>query len=605
MVILLLFVFGAALIAGPIVAGAVGVQLGTASSVLMTGVGLVLAVVAGIALVITQLYVKTKASEAFVKTGMGGMTVIMDGGALIIPVVHEVVAVSLETLRLEVNRVGTDALITSDKLRADIKAEFFVRVNPTEESVKAAARSLGGKMGNHEAVKGLVEDKLVSALRTAAATRTLEELNTKRDSFVKEVTDMVKPDLEHNGLMLEVVTISRLDQTDPKQLRADNIFDAQGLRTIAEVTQKQETLRNQLVREGEQARKAQDVATVQKVLELQRTQAEAEATQRAQVQIVQADKDREAQEKQIAAKRAVELAELEKGKALEVAAEERQSAQLVAEQRKQQATAEAEALRAVADAGRAEAEAKAEGARQEIVTVQVKAEAEREGQKSVIAARAEAERGLVTVQKAADGVAYRMEKEADGQKAAAGAEAEAITKRADAEASAAEARARGAKAEQMVPVEVQRELVGVEKQRVDVLSQELQARTEHGAAAQNFEIAKLRITKEADVRIAAAQATAQLTGKIEAQVFGTPEDVARMTNAWMKGMTAAGTVDGFMEQVSPETLEMARAFGAGGVEMVKAVAARLGVKPDEVAARVAEILAKKTIEDADGAGNNT
>ena len=36
-------------------------------------------------LIVTRLYVKTKASEAFVRTGMGGMKVIQDGGALVVP----------------------------------------------------------------------------------------------------------------------------------------------------------------------------------------------------------------------------------------------------------------------------------------------------------------------------------------------------------------------------------------------------------------------------------------------------------------------------------------------------------------------------------------
>ena len=236
---------------------------------------------AGTLLVITRLYVKTKASEAFVRTGMGGLKVIQDGGALVIPVIHQIVRVSLETLRLDVGREGPDALITNDKLRADVRAEFYVRVQPDEESIRNAARSLGDKMGDASAVRALVEDKLVSALRTVAATKNLEELNIERDRFMEQVMQIVTPDLAHNGLTLETATISKLDQTDPRLLKSDNIFDAQGLRTIAQITQEQLTRRNELERAGEQARKLQDVETRKRVLTLEQAEAEAEAAQTA------------------------------------------------------------------------------------------------------------------------------------------------------------------------------------------------------------------------------------------------------------------------------------------------------------------------------------
>ena len=170
---------------------------------------------------------------AFVRTGAGGRKVIMDGGAIIVPFVHELVRVSLETLKLRVTRQNEDALITQDKLRADIHAEFFVRVQPDRESILQASRSLGERMREESAVRALVEDKLVSALRTAAAMKTLEQLNSERDEFLTEVMKLVENDLLSNGLILETVTISRLDQTDEVYLKESNIFDAQGRQRLA------------------------------------------------------------------------------------------------------------------------------------------------------------------------------------------------------------------------------------------------------------------------------------------------------------------------------------------------------------------------------------
>lgn len=608
--IVLLFLFALALIFGPLVAGLLGHGLGTLTSAIMTGSGVVLAVISGSLMVITRLYVKTKASEAFVRTGMGGMRIIKDGGSIVIPVVHQIVRISLRTLRLDVGREGPDALITKDKLRADIKAEFFVRVMPDDDSIKNAARSFGEHMDDERYVSKLVEDKLISALRTIAATKTLEELNTQRDEFVKQVTDIVTPDLAHNGLTLEVATISRLDQTALQNLRDDNVFDAQGKRTIAAITQEQATARNELERAGEQARKRKDVETRQAMLALEQQQAEAEADQQSQIAVVRAQKRREAQEKELDAQRAVEIAGVQKAQAVEVAQRQQQQAVETAERKKleaitqadgqvevakckqQEAVAQAERARAVAEAELAKAEAEREAERQAITTVQVRAEAERAKTTQVVGAQADAERKFTEAQRAADAEAYRLQKEAEGKKAAADAEAEAVTKKAQAEAAAKKALAEGDKALQMVPVEVAKEQVGVKQREIEVLQQELEARAEHGTVAQQFELEKLRISKEAEIRIAGAQAMATFGGKIEATVVGTPEDVSRMTASYMKGMGVARAIDGFFAGASDETLESLDGVARKLASLVSAAARRLGARPEDVALAAAAALPK-------------
>lgn len=551
----LIALFGCGLIVAPIVSSVYGHPLSGLASALMIASGIVAVTGASIISVVARLYMRTKASEAFVRTGMGGIRVIKDGGALVIPVVHQLVRISLQTIRLEVNRQGVDALITKDKLRADIRAEFFVRVQPDESSIESAARSFGEQMGDHRYVASLVEDKLISALRQVAATKTLEELNTKRDEFMKEVRNVVTEDLTHNGLTLETATISKLDQTDPKNLRDDNIFDAQGKRTIAEITQKQLTERNRLEREGEQARTKQDVETRKSVLELERAKAEALAGQQSEIAKIQAEKEREAQEKQIEARRAIELANIQREQAVAVAQREQQRATEVAERQKQESVAMAEKQRTVAQSQLAAAEADRERAQQAIKTVEVEAAADRDKKKLVIAAEAVAQQKFVEAQRAADAEAYRVQKQAEGRKAAADADAEAITKKADADASAAKARADGDRAVALVPVQVQQEQVEVERKRVEVLKQELEAREKHGRAAQEFEIAKLRVTKEAEVRIEAAKATVNLVGQVNAQVFGTPEDVSKMTQAWMRGMGISNTISGFLDAAGPEAAQ--------------------------------------------------
>lgn len=576
MAIGILFLFGAALLGAPFAAEAAGHPLGGGLTAVMMILGGFSVVASGVLTLFTRLYERTKASEAFVRTGAGGAKVIQDGGAIVIPFVHELLRVSLQTLKLQVTRDNEDALITQDKLRADIHAEFFVRVQPERESILQASRSLGERMSDPTQVRALVEDKLVSALRTAAASKTLEQLNSERDDFLAEVMKLVADDLLSNGLILETVTISRLDQTDERFLKDENIFDAQGRRKIAEITQQNLTERNRLVREGEQARMHQDVKTKQELLELERQEKEASARQEAEIAKAAHEASREAREKAIEVQRKIDLAEIAKMEALEVAARQQQKATEVAERQKQLEIAEAERRRAAAEAALAEAEAEREASRQKVETVKVTEEAERARAKSVIEAQATAETAFVAEQRKADAQAYAKQKQAEATRLAATAEAEAVRMKAEADAEAERQRADGERAKAMVPVDVERAQVEIDRERVDtVIKPELEAREKHGKVAQDFEIAKLRVMAEKEVQIAMAEASAKLFQKMEATLYGTPEDVTRILESVVKGQSLAKTVGGFLEAADDTTKGVLGKVGAGVGALASAAAGKL------------------------------
>ncbi|MCC6664427.1 MAG: hypothetical protein IT375_11815 [Polyangiaceae bacterium] len=577
MMLLALTILGLALLSVPIAGPALGLHLPASSSILLTAFGAGLLTLAGTLLVLTRLYQKTKASEAFVRTGAGGVQVIRDGGCIVIPFLHELVPVSLQTIKLQVVRENEDALITLDKLRADIRAEFFVRVQADRDSILQASRSLGERMCRVSDVKDLVEDKLVSALRTAAASKSLEQLNSERDEFLAEVMKLVAGDLSSNGLVLETATISKLDQTDERFLKVENIFDAQGRRKIAEITQLNLTERNRLVRDGEQARKLQDVETQQRVLEYERVQREAEARQRALVAMVEVEATRESEEKRIDAERRVQLAAVERAKALDVAQRRQEQAVEVAEREKQEQIAVAERQRAAAERQLAEAEAERERARQSVETVRVTEVAEREKRRQVIEAEAQAEQGFVAEQRRADAEAYTLRTQAEARKLAADAEAEAVRCAATAAAEAERQRAAGETARAMVPVDVSKAQLEIDRDRLDnVVVPELRAREQHGRVAQDFDLAKLRIHAEREIRIAVANASATLFTKVQANLYGTPEDVAKINEAFLRGQRAALTSGGFFEVADPKTLEVIEGARAGVSEVVGAVLAKLG-----------------------------
>jgi len=567
--VVLLFLAAIVLIGAPIAMNAIGMEISSVSQILMTGAGIFLLLVGSIIVVVTKLYQRARANEAFVRTGMGGVRIIRDGGALVIPVIHEFLKISLQTLKLEVVREHSEALITQDNLRADIGAEFFVRVEPNDESILQAARSLGDKMMDVVQVRTAVEDKLISALRAVAATKTLTQLHTDREGFVEEVTKAVNNDLKENGLTLESVTISKLDQTSVSSLKDDNVFDAQGKRTIAEITQKNMTETNRLQRAGEQARKEQDVETEKAVLTLDQEKKNAEARQRAEIAKVEAEQQREATEKSIEAQKAIELAEVEKQQRVAVAGIEKDKAANIANEAKLTAIALASSEKATQEAELAKAQAMRESEMQKIKTVEIEAAANRDKAKSVIEAQAQAEQNYVVAQRQADAQAYQVQKDAEARKAAADADAEATTKKAAAEASALKARADGDQAVQMVPVQVERERVKIDQDRIEhVVKPELEAREKSGKVAQDFEIAKLKVEAEMQVQIETARAMASIGSKVQMNLYGTPENAADMLNGIVKGQNWAESINAFKNTIDPSIIEAARDAAEGAASML-------------------------------------
>ncbi|HEY3329377.1 MAG TPA: SPFH domain-containing protein [Capsulimonadaceae bacterium] len=541
--------------------------------------GLALALVGLVVAVWQAWYRRTSADQAFVRTGKGGSRVVLDGGTLVVPMFHRVIEINLKTMKLGVNPRGANALITRDNLRANVLAQFYIRVAADEEHILNAARSLGENSVNAEAVEALVSEKLVSALRAIASQMDLFEIHTKRDEFAEKVKEHVKSDLEANGLLLESVTISELDQTDPSELSDNNVFDAQGKRKITEITAAAAIERNNLERDAERARKIKDVDTRQQVLALERQQAEAEASQATEIAKVRADKEREAQEAVITQQRQVELAKIEKERqvqaqeiareqaievartqqeqavqaaqvqrdgAIQMANVEREKSVAVADRQREIALAEQEMARAKAEEAALNASAEREKAGQQVTTVTQLAEADREASKKIIAAKQEIEQGRLRQQTAADIEAYTKVKQAEAEREAATKQAEAKLQLAQAESASMEQISKGQNALQMVAVNVAREQVNVEQAKVAVERQQLENRQEFAEAGIQLEIQRLTIQAGRDVQMEFARSLAAFLSNGHMTLYGTPETATTMLDNMSKGFAARSLVDGFI-----------------------------------------------------------
>lgn len=91
-------------------------------------------------------YAKATLDAALVRTGFGGRRVITDGGCLSLPILHQVQKVSMGALTFGISREGREAVLTRDKMRADVQFEFELRVAPTAEGIATAAQALGARI---------------------------------------------------------------------------------------------------------------------------------------------------------------------------------------------------------------------------------------------------------------------------------------------------------------------------------------------------------------------------------------------------------------------------------------------------------------------------
>jgi uncharacterized membrane protein YqiK len=386
--------------------------------------GIVIIAVFAIGLVFSRLYQRASKERSFVRTGLGGQKVVMDGGAIQLPVFHGVIWVNMNTLKLEVHRAGRESLFTKDRMRVDVIAAFFVRVIPTIEGIANAAQTLGQRTLDPEALKELVEDKFVDALRAASVSMTMQELLDKRQDFIQAVQNAVAEDLMKNGLELESVSLTSFDQTSKEFFNPDNAFDAEGLTRLTQETQKRSKERNEIEQNTQVAIAQKNYEATQLKLDIEKGQRFAtltqqqdvsvrEAEQSAQVATMQAQRKRESEQaridaerlvkeaevarefavrqKQIEADRSVKIAEIEQQRATQIATQDK--AIVIAKKSEEQSQAEARANEARSEAVKAE---------QLVLTAGAVAEAERNREVELVEAQKQAQKQAIGIRVSAE-----------------------------------------------------------------------------------------------------------------------------------------------------------------------------------------------------------
>ncbi|PKR42206.1 hypothetical protein [Streptomyces sp. EAG2] len=515
----------------------------------------VLLILIALLLVVTRLFRKVEQGKALIVSKVRSVDVTFTG-QVVLPVLHKAETLDISVKTLEISRTGREGLICRDNIRADIRIQFFLRVNKTVEDVIRVAQSIGtARASDAGALQEFFNAKFSEALKTVGKQLDFTDLYTQREEFRDRIIAVIGTDL--NGYSLEDAAIDYVEQTPLAQLDAQNILDAQGIRKITELTAAEHVRTNEFQRHEEKEITRQDVDAREAILELERRRSDAEIRQRREIETLRAREEaeiarvseeerlraqtaflhteenlgvqRENQAREIAVAQknrerviAVESERIEKDRLLEVIARDRET-----ELTRIAADKEVEAERRdIAEVIRERVAVDRTVAEQEESIKRLRAveEAERDRQALVIAAEAVAQEQLVKDIKAAE------------------AAEQAAVHRANEELTLAEARVKAAGLDAQAKLKlaegIQAEQAAEGLARVQVQEKEADALEKTGLAEAQATAARLRAEAEGERAKALARAegtTAQASAdaaavgeKLKAEAAGLTEKAAAM-----------------------------------------------------------------------------
>ncbi|MDO7875483.1 flotillin family protein [Hymenobacter sp. ASUV-10] len=300
----------------------------------------------GFLAVIARMYKKAVQGEALLRTGMGDAKVSFSG-IIVVPILHTLEVMDIKLKTIVISRAGAEGLVCKDNLRADVKVNFFIRVNKTHDDVVNVAQSIGAhRASDSVALESLFDAKFSEALKTVGKHFDFIELYNSREQFKQEILRIIGTDL--NGYVLDDCAIDYLEQTPLHSLNQDNILDAEGIKKIIALTSEQKIQANQIQRDQQKTIKKQDVEAQETIMQLEKQLAENSEKQLREIANI---KDREAAETEkvrqeerlkgekarIAADEEIQIAEQNRDRQILVAERNKQRTDAVETERVEQA----------------------------------------------------------------------------------------------------------------------------------------------------------------------------------------------------------------------------------------------------------------------------
>ena len=246
----------------------------------------------------TRVYIITPTNEAFVRTGgifLKQKTVILNGGCVVLPGFHEITRVPLRELSIDVERTGKLAVRTKDYLRAEMRVTFYVCIAPDQDDVRTAAARLSnqGRITPDD-IKNALEKRADDAIRAAAKTKNLAEIDSDKLGFAQEVLNLIEPDIKKVGLTLNNIAISEIEESNTYD--TDNFFDAQGVRLRTETVQRSIQQKREVELLTQVTIEQKELTAQKQSLQLQQEKESALLAQQLEVEAMRAKRAREIQE---------------------------------------------------------------------------------------------------------------------------------------------------------------------------------------------------------------------------------------------------------------------------------------------------------------------
>ncbi|EXG86525.1 hypothetical protein K413DRAFT_3360 [Clostridium sp. ASBs410] len=367
-------------------------------------------------------YVKAPPDRAFIISGLKKEPKILIGRAGIkIPFLERLDKLYLGQMTVDIKT--EQSVPTNDFINVNVDAVAKVRIEPTEEGIKLAAKNFLNK--NQDQITQDLQDSLQGNMREIIGTLTLKEINTDRDSFSDQVMAKASKDMKKLGIEIVSCNIQNISDENGliKDLGADNTARIKKDASIA----KAQAERDIAIAQAE-ADKASNDARVLAQTEI--------AQKNNELEIRKAELKKESDSKRAEADAAYEIQNQEQQKTVQtatvnaqIAKTEREAELKNKEVAVMQQTLEAE-INKKADADRYAVEQKASA---DLARRQREAEAKKyEQEKEAEARKAQAEAEKFAMLQEAEGIKAKGEAEAAAIQAKGLAEAEAMEKKADA-----------------------------------------------------------------------------------------------------------------------------------------------------------------------------